>query len=334
MLEVEIINAIEKGNYEQVEELLDRGANVEATMNDSRPPNMNWYGGRTVKWRREGQGRTALQLAALNGHKDIAELLITNGAEVDAVDEGDITALIVAAHRQQTELVELLLKNGADPNVIWDSHHLLARIASGNWKDETAVQILESLIRHGANLEATDHFSQTALTWACRVGNHCRASALLRAGANPNHVAKRENTALTSTLFCFLERFIDKPKFRATTEVLLSHGADPNLGFTPLMLVCQTGRSKIVKHVLKYSNNINKPWEDGRTAFHIAALNGFVSVVKLLMNLGADITRQDHDGKTALELAEIREPDSRLNSWGIHVKHDFNATISLLREQL
>ena len=45
-------------------------------------------------------GWTALMLASNNGHKEIVELLIEKGAEVDRGDEDGWTALMIASNKR------------------------------------------------------------------------------------------------------------------------------------------------------------------------------------------------------------------------------------------
>jgi len=54
-----------------------------------------------------------LHLAARNGDKDIAELLILNGANVNATDEKGTNPLNLAEQEGHGEVVVLLIKNGA-----------------------------------------------------------------------------------------------------------------------------------------------------------------------------------------------------------------------------
>jgi hypothetical protein len=61
---------------------------------------------------KDKRGRTPLHYAAANGHKEIAELLITKGADVNAKDDDGSTSLDRAIQNNQTETADLLRKHG------------------------------------------------------------------------------------------------------------------------------------------------------------------------------------------------------------------------------
>ncbi len=60
-----------------------------------------------------GDGVTALHMAVLYNHKDIAELLIANGANPNCRDREGVTPLQLAKEQGRNEIVELLRKHGA-----------------------------------------------------------------------------------------------------------------------------------------------------------------------------------------------------------------------------
>lgn len=62
--------------------------------------------------------KTALMRAATEGQKDIVELLIDNGADVNIADECEITPLMWAVGSKEDfpDVVKLLLEAGADVN--------------------------------------------------------------------------------------------------------------------------------------------------------------------------------------------------------------------------
>ena len=66
---------------------------------------------------KDQQGQTPLHYAAQRGYTDIAELLIANGAKVDAEDSIRETPLHHAIRWGYRDVVELLIENGADFNL-------------------------------------------------------------------------------------------------------------------------------------------------------------------------------------------------------------------------
>ena len=79
---------------------------------------------------KDKEGRTPLHLAAANGHKDVAELLLANKAEVNAKDNygddafalGGVCSAFSGAHGSamngHKDVAELLLAHGAEVNVM------------------------------------------------------------------------------------------------------------------------------------------------------------------------------------------------------------------------
>ena len=63
-----------------------------------------------------GLPENPLNLAVLEGHKEIAELLISKGADVNAKDVNGRTPLIEAIDGNQIELIKLLIAKEADVN--------------------------------------------------------------------------------------------------------------------------------------------------------------------------------------------------------------------------
>ena len=107
-------------------------------------------------------GGTPLHDAALNGHKEIAELLIAEGAEVNAKGKPGRTPLHWAAYNNHKEPVILLIGKGADVNAIEKNgqtplHHAAVR---GNSK------ISELLINKGADVNAMNSQNETSLDWS------------------------------------------------------------------------------------------------------------------------------------------------------------------------
>merc|ERR1711994_1108168 len=67
---------------------------------------------------KKDDGYTALHLASLNNHVEVAELLVHTGrANMDLQNVNMQTALHLAVERQHTSIVRLLVREGANLNV-------------------------------------------------------------------------------------------------------------------------------------------------------------------------------------------------------------------------
>jgi ankyrin repeat protein len=124
---------------------------------------------------------TALGIAALYGHAEIARVLIAAGANVGADQDGE-SALMVAAHQGHTAIVTVLLEAGAD----WrmkdrDGMTALMAAASAN-----RAGVVQALLAKGAEVNAVSAGGASALTAAAFGGHVEAAEALLAGGADVN----------------------------------------------------------------------------------------------------------------------------------------------------
>lgn len=72
---------------------------------------------RQIVDQKKDDGFSALHLAALNGHKDVAAVLLRNRAEVDIRNNREQTPLLLAVSQGHSSLIELLVHNNANINV-------------------------------------------------------------------------------------------------------------------------------------------------------------------------------------------------------------------------
>ncbi len=131
---------------------------------------------------RDDLGYTPLHWAAENGHKDVAELLLTHKADADAEGNGGMTPLHMAAFRGHKEVAELLLAQKVDVN---------ARNPNGNTPLYDAVQnshkdVAELLLAHGADVMAKCESGNTPLHEAADRGNKDMVELLLANKADVN----------------------------------------------------------------------------------------------------------------------------------------------------
>ncbi|WP_019867136.1 ankyrin repeat domain-containing protein [Methylovulum miyakonense] len=153
-----------------------------------------------------GPKSQALLLAAYEGDTTQVQQLLAEDANINALDEAGLDALHIAVRRNHVETAHTLLEQGANPNtrenksghgsVKVDSDYTFRDSLSGNPVIVTAAQngnekLVQLLIDHGAAVNATNKFCDSALDMAVLHKNATMIQLLLNAGADPDHKAKQ-----------------------------------------------------------------------------------------------------------------------------------------------
>ena len=125
-------------------------------------------------------GDIPLHYAARKGQKEVTELLINQGADVNLQCENGYTALSKASNAVDKDTVALLINKGADPNIYdnlgWGPLHSAA--GSGDF-DDSSIKLLEILINGGANINALYAESVTPLDTATQYFEQPKTVSLL-----------------------------------------------------------------------------------------------------------------------------------------------------------
>ena len=243
------------------------------------------------------KGWTALHYAARwNTDTYIIKLLLSNGAEMDAVEENEVSPLQFAADEGRLEAIRVLVAAGAniDAKDQWGRTSLMRAIKA---KHVAAAQLLIEL---GANIQEKSYqFSMSALmfavTWTDSVP---LIEALLKAGATINDdLDNEECNPLTRAAV---------NGNRTVFEFLLTKGGKPDVidifGQQPLQRAVRTSTEKGVRILLDAKADVHfKEERWGMTALHYAgSSNNTSTIAQLLLDQGADINVKDDSGTTPL----------------------------------
>lgn len=259
-----LLFAARVGAIEPARMLLDAGANPNDTASD---------------------GLSALGLATVRGHVDLARLLLEHGA--DANSGPGYTPLHWAAGLWETSLTIREFRADREGNDEWNA---LPGVISGK------ADLVRALLAHGADPNARVERSPT------------------RVGATRND---RLPEVVGATPFLLAATAGDADVMRILAEAGADVSLGTELGSTPLMAAAGLGRVlgettlgdtdvlDAVRFALELGGDVTAVDDIGNNALHYAAFHRLSSVVQLLVDLGAPLEQRNTFGETPLWLSEL-----------------------------
>ncbi|MHC4351479.1 MAG: ankyrin repeat domain-containing protein [Planctomycetota bacterium] len=308
--------AAEKGDAKEIQALISKGADLNATDSDGRTPLHCAVGSENLR----------------DSHLDVAKLLLAHGAAIDARDRVGRTPLNTATdalseptRKESAEyrMIEFLISEGADINAKpergWTALHWVVGMGHK--------ELAELLIARGAKVDSTDCNGNTPLHWA--VDSYASSRRMFSIfGPEPAEEGKtllpwRTEGSLTDL-----------------TRLLIASGADVNAknngGDSPLIWAAKSADLELVKLLVASGADIkvtgtgaetrgyrwtwtgdreiptfslsrragrNASAAGGTTPLHFAAMQGDKNVVEFLIAQGADVNARNQADVTPLGFA-------------------------------
>ena len=267
---------------------------------------------------------TLLVIAAECGYDQIVQLLVDQGADINAQSGRFDNALCTAIRNSDDKMVQMLLDKGAYINTHSDYHSAL-RAASYTNNDKLMQMLLDKevdinvrseiygdalkvalsgghekvvqmLFNQGADMNAQAY--GTALRAASSRGYDKVVQILLNKGADVNAQDENHSTALKEASFSGHHKVV---------QMLLDKGADINAQGREFGNALQAASSKdhhkVVQMMLDKGADVNAQGGEFGNALNAASYNGHNKVARLLLNHNAVVNQKDIQGRTAFHLA-------------------------------
>ena len=246
-------------------------------------------------------GRTALYLAARQGHAQAVALLLSHGAKVlQGWSSYRHDPLYIAAFKGHFDCVQALAVAGA-PIITRKKHSFSA--LNGAAQNGHA-EILKYLLNQGISADAVSTpIGGTPLLIAAQRGQLLCIQTLLDAGADINRPDSYGETALHSAA---------RKGHLSAVDLLLQHNPTVDCrtgtGETPLLAACRKGHTAVVAALLKGGADPKMTAGDD-SPLRVATLEGHPKVVEQLLATGAYLFEKDLCGVEQILYEEIRKTD-------------------------
>jgi uncharacterized protein len=268
-------------------------------------------GGAKINQRSAGDLTTPILVAAINGHFDLVNYLLDNGADPNLASIGGVTPLYAVINvqwqprsfypqpraylQQKTDyltLMKKLLDKGADPN---------ARTNRNTW-----------FTQYNFDLLRTDDSGATPFWRAAYASDIAAMKMLIEYGADPNIWTMKVATRSFNQGGVRGGSDTD-PSGRppmptgapGTPPLVAAAGAGYSEGFAGnAHRFAPTGMLAAVKYLIEEVGvDVNAEDEDGNTAVHNAASRGDNEMILYLVSKGADVKKVNRRGQTTVDMA-------------------------------
>uniref|UniRef100_A0A672HXK6 E3 ubiquitin-protein ligase MIB2 n=1 Tax=Salarias fasciatus TaxID=181472 RepID=A0A672HXK6_SALFA len=248
----------------------------------------------------KNQGKTALQVAAHQGHMEVVKALLQANGSIEVKDEDGDTALHYTAFGNQAEIARLLLSKGANVNLLNNSMCTALHIAV----NKGFTDVVRVLTEHSADVNLQDSYGDTPLHDAIAKDFRNIIEILVvvpnidftqqnHRGFNLlHHAALKGNKLATEKILARARQLVDVKK---------------EDGFSALHLAALNNHRDVAEILIKEGRcDINIRNNRNQTPLQLAVTQGHTDLVQLLVAEGADVNMEDEDGDTAMHVALLR----------------------------
>ncbi|GBN29124.1 Ankyrin-3 [Araneus ventricosus] len=241
---------------------------------------------------------TPLLYAVINNHCEIARLLISKGANVNAQNGEGMTALHWIAERDNVEMLQILLNGGADVSIRDKTNRSVTEIAVNSNRLEIAKILLQ---RKDIDINMKGNKGFTLLHISAEIGSLEITKHLTLKGANK--IAKDMNGSKPIHVAA-VKGHKDIVEFYLDKNVNVNDLGHRN--FTPLHFAALDGKINVCEYLIEIGADVNAFADNDMTPIHLAAVNDNEEVFRILLHNGAYYNACDTSSSSQLSDTETK----------------------------
>lgn len=250
-------------------------------------------------------------MATWIGHKDLVELLLLNGSDINARDHNLFSPLSIAIEKERLEIIEILLSNGAKPSIFNEAE--MGRIDEVNKRLNEKPELINSTDKKKLCEGCT------LMHYAAKHGHLDMCKLLIEKGAEVDAGLGYIATPL------FYARS------RKIAEFLILSGADVNAGtesgVSPLVGAANWGAMEVAEFLLSKGAKINDE-DDTSTALLLAISSDHKNMVEFLLKKGAKFNSEKTKGLSPLHFVKSMQVAEVLLDNGFEINSETDKGVS------
>lgn len=286
-----------------------------------------------VNSERCGDGFTLMHVAVHGNRRDMVDILVLRGGDINAKDHQGQTPFVKECHHGRTSMLAFLIERGADPFATDDNSSTGLHGAAMNGR----IGAMRRLLSFGLNIETEDNNGHTPLIAAIAAGQEKAALWLIKRHANVKVIStEKKRTLLHYVAIRDMQRVVEKlletgdmdtnvKDYKGNTSLalacrrgspalittLLAHGADPesaaDMNYRPLHIALEMNNEPAALHLINYGVDLTARDNRGRTPLHFAVQFANPQAAQLLLEKGVSPDAGDDNGFTPLFLSRYSD---------------------------